>query len=352
MRNLLIVLISGLACSLSANQAHALDRQKILEPFFSTVMVRAYHADGGLGYGSGVVIASNKVLTNCHVLRESGKPWVSRGEDVYQVLSVQADMWHDICILNTDPLPFKPVILGDTSKLKKDEQVIAIGHSNGVASPMISVGSIKSLYALDQAHIIRSTAKFALGASGSGLYNEDGELVGINTFKTLGRQAYYYALPVEWIKQLEQRQPETRFPLVGQALWEATQESRLYFLLIAIPELQGDWNALARIAGQWTGAEPDNAEAWYELGLAQEHLRQADAAELSYKRALSLDPVNTDAMFRLGVMAAHQGKQEEAHAMEVSLAKVSEKLALEFRKASACDQACQDDQQNSKTNTP
>lgn len=337
MRNLLIVV----TCCLASTTAHALDRQKILEPFFSTVLVRAYRADGGMSYGSGVVIASNKVLTNCHVLRESGKPWVSRGEDVYHVQSVQADMWHDLCVLNTDALPFKPVALGDTSKLKKDEQVIAIGHSNGVASPMISVGSIKSLYALDQAHIIRSTAKFALGASGSGLYNEAGELIGINTFKTLGRQAYYYALPVEWIKQLEQRQPETTFPLIGQALWEASQQSRLYFLLIAIPELQGDWAALARIAGQWTGAEPDNGEAWYELGLAQENLQQLEAAEISYQRALSLDPVNTDAMFRLGVMSAHQGNQEQANAMEASISKVSEKLALEFRKAAACDQDCQ-----------
>lgn len=344
MRNVFIVI----ACWLASTSAYALDRQKILEPFFSTVLVRAYRADGGLAYGSGVVVASNKVITNCHVLRESGKPWVSRGEDVYQVQSVQADMWHDLCILNTDTLPFKPVTLGETSRLKKDEQVIAIGHSNGVASPMISVGSIKSLYALDQAHIIRSSAKFALGASGSGLYNEAGELVGINTFKTLGRQAYYYALPVEWIKQLEQRQPETRFPLVGQALWEASQQSHLYFLLIAIPELQGDWAALAQIAAQWTAAEPDNSEAWYELGLAQEHLQQLEAADLSYKRALNLDPLNTDAMFHLGVMAAHQGHHEQASAIEASLAKVSEKLALEFRKAAACDPACQDAQQNSQ----
>lgn len=322
--------------------AHAIDREKMIEPFFSTVMVRAYRADGGLGYGSGIVVASDRVLTNCHVLRESGKPWISRGEDVYQVESVQADLWHDLCLLHTVPLPFKPVTLGESAALKKGEQVIAIGHSNGVASPLISAGNIKSLYSLDHGSIIRSTARFALGASGSGLYNEAGELVGINTFKTLGRQAYYYALPVEWLKQLEERQPQTRFPLIGQALWEATEQSRLYFLMIAIPEIQKDWQALSRIATQWTMAEPDNSEAWYELGYAQEHLQQPQAAEASYKQALSLDPANTDAMFRLGLMAAHQGKKDEAYAIEQSLGKISEKLAMEFRKAAACPDDCND----------
>ena len=54
--------------------AHAFDRQKLLSSFFSTVMVRGYKADGGLAYGSGVVVAKNQVLTNCHVFRETNKP--------------------------------------------------------------------------------------------------------------------------------------------------------------------------------------------------------------------------------------------------------------------------------------
>ncbi|MCB5189915.1 trypsin-like peptidase domain-containing protein [Methylobacillus arboreus] len=330
------------ACWLLASAAHAIDRQKIMDPFLSTVMVRAYRADGGLGYGSGIVIASDKVLTNCHVLRESGKPWISRGKDTYQVESVQADPWHDLCLLHTSPLPFKPVELGESNSLKKGEQVIAIGHSNGVASPLVSAGNIKSLYDLDNGHVIRSTARFALGASGSGLYNEAGQLVGINTFKTIGRQAYYYALPIEWLSQLEKREPQSHFPLIGQALWEASEQSRLYFLLIAIPELQEDWQALGRIAAQWTAAEPDNSEAWYELGLAQEHLQQSEAAEISYKQALILDPENTDAMFRLGLIASRQGNKEAAYAMEQSLSKISEKLAMEFRKAAACPTGCND----------
>ncbi|MCB5184234.1 trypsin-like peptidase domain-containing protein [Methylobacillus gramineus] len=320
--------------------AEAYDRQKMIEPFFSTVMVRGYRTDGGLGYGSGIVVASNKVLTNCHIFRETGQPWVSRGEDVYQVESVQADRWHDLCLLKTAELPFKPVQIGESSHLKKGQEVTSIGHSNGVASPMVSVGSIKSIYSMDQGNIIRSSAKFSLGASGSGLYDMDGKLIGINTFKTIGRQAYYYAMPIEWLNLLQQREPETTFPLAGQALWEASQQSRLYFLLIAIPELQKDWQGMADIASRWTQAEPDSSDAWYELGFAQEQLKDLVLAEQSYKHAVSLDENNTDALFRLGLIASKHGDKIETHQIEQSLAKISENLAAEFRKAITCTEQC------------
>ncbi|MCB5187569.1 trypsin-like peptidase domain-containing protein [Methylobacillus caricis] len=333
-----LIVIAGLLASQPIAEAY--DRQKMIEPFFSTVMVRGYRADGGLGYGSGIVVASNKVLTNCHIFRETGRPWVSRGEDVYEVESVQADRWHDLCLLKTAELPFKPVQIGESNHLKKGQEVTSIGHSNGVASPMVSVGSIKSIYSMDQGNIIRSSAKFSLGASGSGLYDMDGKLIGINTFKTIGRQAYYYAMPVEWLTLLQQREPETQFPLAGQALWEASEQSRLYFLLIAIPELKKDWQAMADIASRWTQVESDSSEAWYELGYAQEQLSHLNMAEESYKRAIALDEYNTDALFRLGIIASRHGDKLAADQIEESLGKISENLAAEFRKAIACTGAC------------
>ena len=49
--------------------AYALDRAKLMDAFLSVVMIRGYNATGGLAYGSGVVVADNKVITNCHALR-------------------------------------------------------------------------------------------------------------------------------------------------------------------------------------------------------------------------------------------------------------------------------------------
>jgi len=289
-----IVFLSLLSGLLPA--AHAYDRQKLLSSFFSTVLVRGFKPDGNLAYGSGVVVAENKVLTNCHVLRDTKQAWVSQGEETFGIISTQADRRHDLCLVTTQYLPVKPVTIGSGNSLKKGQEVIAISHSNGVPTPLTSLGEIKSLYEMDGANVIRSTAKFALGASGSGLFDGEGRLIGINTLKTAGRIAYFYAMPIEWLATLEQQPVETSLPISGQAFWEEEESARPFFMQIAVPELRQDWHTLIEIAGRWVKAEPENAEAWYELGLAQENIGENAEAAKSFRQSIELDAGNSDAL--------------------------------------------------------
>lgn len=308
MRHLLslIVFLSLLSGLLPA--AHAYDRQKLLSSFFSTVLVRGYKDDGSLAYGSGVVVADNKILTNCHTLRQTKQAWISQGEQVFDIISIQADRRHDICLATTRYLPLKPVNIGSGSTLKKGQEVVAIGHSNGLPAPVTSLGEIKSLYSMNGANVIRSTARFALGASGSGLYDGEGRLIGINTFKTVGRVAYFYAVPIEWLASLQQQPIETKLPIIGEAFWEEDEAARPFFMQVAVPELQEDWPRLAEIAGRWVKAEPGNSEAWYELGLAQENMGNHADAELAYQKSIALDGSNTDALSRIKALASAETK--------------------------------------------
>lgn len=321
--------------------AHAYDKAKLLESFFSSVMIRGYKTDGGLAYGSGVVVGNNKVLTNCHTFRETNQAWVSRGEDSYEIVSVQANRWHDLCLLKTERLEVKPVLIGQANTLKKGQQVVSIGHSSGVPTPLTSNGSIKSLYQLDTGNVIRTNARFALGASGSGLFDDEGRLVGINTFKTGGRNAYFYAVPIEWLAELETRPVETGFPIRGDAFWEGiVPDSMPYFLQIAGPELSEDWKALAEVANRWLKAEPNNSEAWYELGLAQEYMGNKADAEKAYRKSVELDEMNTDSLFRIGVLASEKGDTAEMHAINVALIAIDADIAAEFSKAVGCPTSC------------
>lgn len=283
--------------------AHAYDKQKLLGSFFSTVLVRGYKDDGGLAYGSGVVVADNKTLTNCHVLRQTTQAWVSQGEESYAIVSVQADRKHDLCLVTTQYMPVKPAPLGAGKDLQKGQEVVAISHSSGVPTPLTSLGEIKSLYPMDGANVIRSTARFALGASGSGLFDGQGRLIGINTLKTPGRVAYFYAMPIEWLTSLEKQPAETALPITGEAFWEAAEEDRPFFMQVAVPELRENWDRLAKVAERWVKAEPDNAEAWYELGLAQENTGLADEAQQSYQKSLALNAGHTDARSRIKALA-------------------------------------------------
>ena len=265
--------------SLFSTTALALNKDELMNSFLSVVMIRGYNESGGLAFGSGVVVGDNQVVTNCHVIRRTKQPWVSQGEDTFSVTAVKADRWHDLCLLSTFGMPHKAVTIGKSTDLKKGQEVIAIGHSNGVPAPLTSAGVVKSTYDLDQGKVILSSAQFRLGASGSGLFDTEGRLVGINTFKTSGRNSFYYALPVEWLNTLKNKPAETNFPITGVALWEEDEDKKPIFLQVAIPTIKEDWKKLLAVANEWIRKENNNAEAWFELGLANEHLNDLIGAE-------------------------------------------------------------------------
>ena len=320
--------------------ANAFDQQSLMRVFFSIVLVRGYNQDGSLAYGSGVVVGDNKVVTNCHVLRKTNQAWVSQGEEAFAIVSVHVDAMHDLCLLNTDRLPIQPVPLGSTAELGKGDEVIAVGHSNGVPAPLTSRGQIKSLYAYEGGNVVRTNARFSLGASGSALFDGQGRLIGINTFKTPGRAAYFYAIPVEWLKEAAIKPAQSKLPVSGQAFWELPDEEKPFFMQVALPQLNDDWVRLQEISRRWIEAEPDNAEAWYELGTAQEGLDQPGDAEKSYRQAIAINPKHSEALYRLGVFASQRGDREEMHSVSTKLTKIDSEMAAEFNKAVGCDVNC------------
>ena len=320
--------------------AFALDQEKVLKSLQSVVMIRGYNDKGGLSYGSGVVVAKDTVITNCHIFRSTKEPWVSRGEDTYSISSVQADRWHDLCLVNSPNLPFTPAPIGKGDDLKRTQEVLAIGHSNGVPNPLTSAGAIKTTYLFDGGKVIRSSAKFLMGASGSGIFDLQGNLLGINTFKTPGRPAYFYSLPIEWLADLQKLPVETKFPITGKAFWEEDDNKKPFFMQMALPELNQDWPKLAQVAEQWTLSEPKNSDAWYELGFAQENLHKPIEAKSAYQKSLAYDATNTDALFRLGVMAKADGDSATLDKIHLAIANINQTLAEEFDTLLSCDKAC------------
>ncbi|MCX7627533.1 MAG: trypsin-like peptidase domain-containing protein [Methylophilaceae bacterium] len=320
--------------------ALAIDQQVLLKVFFSVVLVRGYDHNGGLAYGSGVVVGENQVVTNCHVLRNVPRAWVSQAEDAYPVEAVQADPFHDLCLLHINRLPLKPVEIGSTASLRKGAEVIAMGHSSGNPSPITSVGQVRSLYPFDGAHVIRSSARFTMGASGSPLFDAEGRLLGINTFKTPGRFAYFYAMPAEWIEALRKQPKQTRLPIEGQAFWELPDEAQPFFMQVALPHLHEEWTKLKEIGLKWTQTELQNAEAWYELGAAQEGLGETAQAEAAYRTAIQLDPHHSESLYRLGLFASKRGDREEAHRVNATLARIDPEMAQNFAKEAGCGREC------------
>ncbi len=316
------------------------NKEKLLDAFLSIVMVRGYSENGGMSYGSGIVVSQDKVLTNCHIFRQTKQPWISRGEDVYQITEFQADRYHDLCLVRAQNLPFKPITLADPMQLRKGLNVVSIGYSNGMNAPLTSLGTVQSIYDFDHGGVVRTNARFVMGASGSGLFDNSGRLLGINTVKTPGNEAYYYSLPLEWLDLVAKQPVESKFPIVGKTFWEEDDTKKPYFMQMAQPELNEDWNKLLAVAQAWTNAEPKNSEAWYELGLANDHLNKTSDAEKAYRQAVTLNAKNTDALFRLGVLASEKGDKAQVHAIQLSLSDIDKDIAASFSKTIGCQSQC------------
>ena len=178
-------------------------------------MVRGYTESGSLAYGSGVIVGKGEVITNCHVLRRTKNPWISQGEDSFSIIDIRIDTWQDLCLLNIHNLNRDPVPIGSSKDLIKGQALAAIGHSSGSPVPLTTGGYVISTYKYNNGKIILSSAKFRLGASGSGLFDMNGNLVGINTFKTTGYGSYY-AMPIDWLDNL--RKKERQVKLYGKKM--------------------------------------------------------------------------------------------------------------------------------------
>lgn len=312
-----------------------------MESYSGVVMIRGYNQDGGMAYGSGVVVAENAVVTNCHVMRATKQPWVSRGEDSYSITAVRADAWHDLCLVTTHNLPFKPVPRGNSLSLTRGQEITAIGHSNGAPAPLTSRGEIQGLYPTTSGNMIRSSAKFLMGASGSGLFDMQGRLVGINTFKTAGRGgSIHFALPVEWLETLEKMPASTDFPISGKALWEEDEDKKPFYMRAAVPESRQDWVTLEKISTQWTQQEVSSADAWFSLGLSQQSLKHFEAAAISFDKAVALDNQFVEAWFRRGEVAQLLGDVQTVHVVETRLQQIDPLLVTAYQAYLGCGPDC------------
>lgn len=299
-----IALATLIGCALPA---HALPPDGMvydLKP--SVVKIHVVNPQGNHGVGSGVVVAKDHVATNCHVVANAKGVHVTKFGDSYAPVALKADWKHDLCILKFQGLGLPAVQLGSTQNLAYDQGVFTISFPNNSPKPLTTYGEVKALYPYDGAHIIRATADFRLGGSGGPLFTDDGTLVGIMTMKSPGRNAYYYNIPVDWVKPLLDAPELSIAAQKDLPFWDAPDELRPFFMRVLQPMQTENWIALEAISLDWVKAEPDTAEAWYTLGLAQKNLGKLETADDHLAQALKLNNLHADAKKSLADMQGEE----------------------------------------------
>lgn len=300
------------------------------------VKVEASLPDGRLAVGSGVMVAKETIATNCHVTRGAKNVRIWNGGAKWSASQQNASLEHDICILFVPGAPEYLIFPMSSTPPRIGDQVFGAGHSGGF-DLRVGIGEVIALHDYDGAQVIQTNSIFDSGASGGGLFNEQGELIGIVTFRHGGNSkgGYHFSLPIEWVRSnLDRTQAkDLSSPPEGRVFWEGPPASQPYFLRAVAFEAQNKWQQLDTLAQSWSKAEPNNSGAWLALGQANRELQHYDPAIEAYRRAIALDAENSKAWFDLGLTYAASGKQDgllEAHARLVQLdpARAEELLKL------------------------
>ncbi len=291
------------------------EREALVMLGSSVLRVEAPQANGGYSLGSAVVVGPQTAVTNCHVTRNAVEIFViHRG--VRSTASAQADdLQHDLCMLRVPDLESPAVPMGTTSGLSVGQPVTAIGFTGGIGIQS-SEGHVVGLHRYDNGRVIQSTNWFSSGASGGGLFDDKGYLVGILTFRLRGGEAHYFAAPVEWIQRMVAGREPAAFkpvaPLVGNAVpyWQTAPALQPPFLRAAYLEQINRWGELESMANDWSRNDPDNAQPWFWLGAALERRDRLDEARRAFACSLSLDPSYEAARVRMAALALRAGAGE------------------------------------------
>lgn len=139
------------------------------------------------GVGSGFIIsAEGEIVTNHHVIDGADKVLVklSDGREL-QASVVGSDPLTDIALLRVEAAEDLPAIrFGSSDAMRPGDEVIAVGNPFGlggtVTSGIVSATS-RDIHSGPYDDFIQTDAAINRGNSGGPLFNNDGEVIGVNT---------------------------------------------------------------------------------------------------------------------------------------------------------------------------
>ena len=160
------------------------------------------------GAGSGVIISSDGYILTCaHVVDGASTITVTIGNKDYTATLVGEDTTSDIAVIKIDADGLTPATVGNSDGLKVGQSVMAVGNPLGELGGTVTGGMISALNrsvtiqgssSVNTMSLIQMDASVSPGNSGGGLFNMNGELIGIVNAKSSSSDAegLGFAIPI------------------------------------------------------------------------------------------------------------------------------------------------------------
>jgi len=325
-------------------------RQQALQGNLKAVAtLEALDSNGkSLAQGSGFFVTPNGVLvTNFHVIKGADRVIAHLPSGAFYILRgvKGVDEKADFAILQFDARDTPSVRgFGDSDLLRTGDQVFDLGTPEGLEATY-SAGVVSNpSRLLDGQPLIQFSAPISSGSSGGGLFNDDGEVIGITTASeaVLGSKAGFtqnlnFAVPINRVKntlqsansvELQNDSPGYYYSLANLAdnkrQWD--KAIKLYTHALSLDPDYGD--AYKGLAGDYyekgnyelevsnyekaAARSPENADTWYFLGSAYEDVGNYEKAITAYNKALTIYPDHKDALHDLALVYISTGDTQNA----------------------------------------
>lgn len=185
--------------------------QRVINPFDPEALPRSRQETIGTGF---VASENGVIVTNRHVVSDTGANYtvVTKDGKKLEVEKIYLDPTLDLALVKTKQDGLKGLKMGDSSKLKVGQTVIAIGNALGKFSNTVTTGVVSGLgrsigagdpfgrqvELLDD--LIQTDAAINPGNSGGPLLNSAGEVIGVNVAVSDSAQNIGFAIPVNSVK--------------------------------------------------------------------------------------------------------------------------------------------------------
>ena len=221
------------------------------------------------GAGSGVIISEDGYILTCaHVISGADNIMVTTSDGTeYQASVVGSYEDGDIAVIKIDAEGLQAAVLGDSDQVQTGETVYAVGNPGGTLSGTVTDGIISATnrtitVAIESEsaqsymgnaektislEVLQTSAAVSPGNSGGGLFNSQGQLIGIVNAKSSGesQEGLGFAIPINTAQEIA-----TALINDGSYIDPDTVSSNSAVLDITVMEIN---SAMAQMAGRTAG---------------------------------------------------------------------------------------------------
>lgn len=233
---------NGLSVSEVANAAAASVVEITTEAVKNDFFMGQYVTQGA---GSGVVISSDGyIATNNHVIEGSSKVTVrlTNGEE-YEAKLIGTDPQTDVAVIKVEDANLQAVTYGDSDQLAVGDTAIAIGNPLGKLGGTVTNGIISALnreieLENQKMTLLQTNAAINPGNSGGGLFNDQGQLIGLVVAKSsdpssrASIEGLGFAIPVNVVKEVVKSIIDVGYvqgrPVLGVSVVEINSAQKAY----------------------------------------------------------------------------------------------------------------------------